>query len=445
VHLVVSRPRLEAAASATLGMDVTIGATPRVGLLPGPVVTLHDVRVQNRGAEVAAAEEARLEVRVAPLLRGEVRIASIALRRARISIEREPDGSFNFEPREAGPPAWPALELARVTATDAVLRYEDKRSGGGFTAAGCRLFASPLRVSGGEGTLWRNLSLAGEVACRELRLGALVVSDLGFSVSGRGGVLELEPVRMGVFGGRGSGRVRADFSGPVPRFHVRGALAGFRFDEFLRTLSARAAAKGTVDCSADLTMEGSTAAAMKRTLDGEISLRGANLTLEGSDLDRQFSRFEASQNFNLVDVGAFFFAGPLGLAVTKGYNFAGLLEGSGGSSEIRTLVSNWKLTGGVAQAGDVAMATREYRVALQGRLNFVDDRFDDVTVAMIDRNGCARVRQKIRGPFREPVVEKPNILASLAGPALNLLKKARAILPGKPCEPFYSGSVAAPR
>jgi len=42
------------------------------------------------------------------------------------------------------------------------------------------------------------------------------------------------------------------------------------------------------------------------------------------------------------------------------------------------------------------------------------------------------------------VVEKPNILIALAGPALKLLKKGRDILPGGECEVIYAGSVAPP-
>ena len=68
-------------------------------------------------------------------------------------------------------------------------------------------------------------------------------------------------------------------------------------------------------------------------------------------------------------------------------------------------------------------------------------------VALIDSNGCANVRQKIRGPFSKPVVEKLDVLASLAGPVLKLLSKARALLPGPraKCEVFYNGSVAPPK
>jgi AsmA protein len=93
------------------------------------------------------------------------------------------------------------------------------------------------------------------------------------------------------------------------------------------------------------------------------------------------------------------------------------------------------------------MATRENRLALQGGLDFVDDEYDDVIVALIDSNGCAKVRQKISGPFSKPVVEKLSVLASLSGPVLKLLSNTRALLPGtrERCEVFYSGSVAPPK
>jgi len=186
-----------------------------------------------------------------------------------------------------------------------------------------------------------------------------------------------------------------------------------------------------------------TANEMKRTANGEVSLRGENLTLDGVDLDRKVSRFEASQSFNLVDVGAFFIAGPFAPLITKGYDFAGLFKGSGGSSRIRALVSDWKVERGIARAKDVAMATNENRIALTGSLDFVNERFDDVTVAVVDGEGCAKVHQKIRGPFRKPEVEEARFLQTVAGPVLKLFKQAKKLFGGQ-CEVFYAGSVAPP-
>ena len=146
-----------------------------------------------------------------------------------------------------------------------------------------------------------------------------------------------------------------------------------------------------------------------------------------------------------VDAGAFFFAGPIGLAVTKGYNFGSIFQGSGGSSSIGELFSDWKVERGVAQAGDVAMATKKNRVALKGSIDFANDQFDDVTIALIDAHGRVRVKQKIHGPFQKPVVEKPSVLLSLAGPTLNLLRQAGDLVTGGTGEVFYAGSVPAPK
>ena len=178
-----------------------------------------------------------------------------------------------------------------------------------------------------------------------------------------------------------------------------------------------------------------------------MSLSGMSLILVGADLDKEIWNYKSSQNFNLIDMCAFLFAGPMGLAASKGYELARLGQQNGGSTQIRTMVSKWKVEKGVAYAKDVAMATRENRLALQGGLDFVNDEYDDAIVALIDSSGCAKVRQKIRGPFSKPVVEKLGVLASLAGPLRELLSKARALFPGtrERCEVFYSGSVAPPK
>jgi len=99
----------------------------------------------------------------------------------------------------------------------------------------------------------------------------------------------------------------------------------------------------------------------------------------------------------------------------------------------------------VAQAEDVAMATNENRIALRGGLDLANERFDEVTVALIDAKGCAKLRQTIRGTFQKPVVEKPSTLKSLTGPVLKLFNKVRGVFPGGECEVFYAGSVAPPK
>jgi uncharacterized protein involved in outer membrane biogenesis len=524
------KPRLEAAASDALGMEVRIGGRLGIGLFPGFHITVEDVRIRNRGADVASAKETVLGIELLPLLHKELRVVKIGMKRPRISIEQDRDGKFNFErpEEEAGKKTSVeakgtrfSLDVAKISLSDGAFYYADRKTGEVLEAGDFTLDVGRLRFAGGKGQdLQKNLSFAAEFACKEFRKGNLAVSqlklrvegkdgrytirpvtaarlvysgpggkvtadrialdvdnlavggegkvdflqrisfsgtagigevrtenlfatDLKSTVAGKDGVLDLNTVTMRLFGGQGSGSFRADLSGSVPQYRVRYSLSRFRIEEVLKVLSPKKVAEGPMDLSATLSMRGRTANEMKRTADGEVSLRGDDLMVTGVDLDRTFSRYEASQSFNLVDVGAFFIAGPFAPLITKGYNFASLFRGSGGSSRIRMLVSHWKVERGIARAKDVAMATNGHRVALTGSLDFVNELFDDVIVAVVDGKGCATVRQKIRGPFRKPVVEKVNVLRSVAGPVLKLFKQAKNILGGK-CEVFYAGSVAPP-
>ena len=440
------KSHLESTATGALGMEVKIDGRLGIGFFPGLLLTLRDVHILNAGTDIITAKEARIGVGLIALLRKKVRIRNVALIQPRISIERDSDGTFNFERADTAGTTAHALDLAKLSLTDASIVYADKQSGSGFEVGDCSLVLLRLHLARGQSPgILKNLTFTGDLACGEIMAGRFAASDLKVAAEGTDGVFVLNPVTMRIYGAQGSGDIHADFTGATPAYDVRYALPGFQIREAFKILSPKQAAEGTMDFSATLSMRGKTAYAMKRTLGGQVSLQGEHLTLIGTDLDEAFSRFESSQNFNLVDLAAFFYAGPFGLVVTKGYNFASIFQGSGGHSSIRKLVSNWKLRRGQAQARDVAMVTDENRIALQGRLDFVNERYDDVTVALIDAKGCVLVEQEMRGSFHNPEVEKPSMLQDLAGPALKLLKQGKDFLTGAECDVFYTGSVAPPK
>ena len=440
------KSRIEAAASDITGMEVSIGGRLGIGFFPNPLVTLEDVHIRNRGTEIVSARKARIGVDFLALFNKGVRIEKIALEHPIISIERDRNGRFNFEKSEAVRRSLPDLNLSKMTFSDGTFRYLDRRSGKGFEAVACSLDASSLQLSDRDRPgIMKHLSVEAEVVCGAVRTQAHAASDLKMTVVGKRGVFDLKPLTMRAYEGQGSGNLRADFTGAVPRYHLRYTLSQFHVDAFLKPLSPKNVPEGSADLTANLSMQGKSVKAIRPTLQGQVSLRGKNLVLKGRDLDQAFARFESSQTFNLVDVGAFFFAGPVGLAVTKGYNFASILQGSEGRSEIRTLVSDWKVERGVALSQDVAIATTKNRVALQGRLDFVNERFDDVTVALIDDKGCIRAQQTIHGAFNNPVVENQSTLKALTGPVVRLLKQVGSLFPGGECEVFYAGAVVPPK
>ena len=438
-----AKSRVEAAASNALEMDVKVVGRTAIGFFPSVHIALEDVHAHKQGADVASAGEVNLGIEILPLLHREVRIKNIAVKRLRIALEKGRDGKLNVERSSAVKGALAELSIAKASISDATLTYVNRLSGNTLEAANCSLDVSRLLRSVKSAAFLNNLLFAAQLACGRIRTEDFTASDVKLSVDGKNGVFNFAPVTMSLLGGHGSGSVRVDVSGSVPTYHVRYDLAQLRIEEFFKAFSSKQLGAGSMDFATKLSLRGKTTDALKRSVEGEASLHGEDLRLAIGDLDKKFARYESSQSFNLVDVGAFFFIGPLGVGITKGYDFARIFEGSEGSTTISTLVSGWQIEHGVAHATDVAMATPKNRVALKGGLDFVIGRYDDVTVALIDTKGCARVQQKIHGPFRQPQVEKPNVLRALAGPTAKLLRQAKDLFGGS-CEVFYAGSVVAP-
>jgi hypothetical protein len=437
----------QALVSETLGMEVAVNGDLHFRLFPSVHVTMEDVRIRNRGSQVASAAHVGVGIELLPLLKRQVRMDAVALRQVRISIERRRDGRFNSDTRtQQGRGALPVIDVSKVSLVDAELIYTDQQSGRSFEASSCELDVRNLQMkSSGQKrpTVFGSLSFVGKLACHEVITQGIVLSGVKSSIEGKAGVLDLRDLTLRMFGGQGAGKFQADFSGAVPRYTLQYSLSQLRLAEFSRALSRKSVGDGPMDFSIDLRMAGRTADEMMRSATGVASLRGEDLTLAIVDIDRQLSRFEASQRFNLVDAGAFFLAGPIGPAVTKGYNFASIFVSRGGSSQIRTLLSEWTIERGVAQAKDVAMTTKNHRIALQGGLDLVAGRFNNVTVAVVDAQGCSLVQQTIRGSFEKPEIQKPSVLKSLTGPARTLLGQARSLF-GAKCSVFYAGVLAPP-
>jgi uncharacterized protein involved in outer membrane biogenesis len=441
-----AKPQLQAAASEALGMAVTIDGPLVLNFFPSPAVTVEQVHIRGRGAELLAATQATLGIELVSLLRRQVRIPRIELRHVTLTVERSRDGRFNFEGSSPGASAIPDIESTDVVLTDLTFVYSNRQEGTSVQAGPCDVQASDLRITATKGAdLMKNLSFSAKVACEQIKTRVLPMTDVKFSAQCAKGVLETKNAVLRAFGGRGTATVRAEFTGAVPVYRLHGVLTKFQLDEFSKNFSQKKFGEGQMDFSTDLKMSGDDAEAMIASSDGEASLHGRDLTLEVGDLDNELAHYKSTQRFNLVDLGAFVLAGPIGLAVTKGYDYAKVIDSSGGNSQVPTLISEWQVEHGVAQARDVAMSTKANRVALKGNLDFVNHSYQDVTVAVLNRQGCATVEQKVHGSFSHPDVEKPNVLISLAGPALHLVRKASHALGGGHCEVFYTGSLPAPQ
>ncbi|GAB4243928.1 MAG: hypothetical protein OHK0028_22340 [Deltaproteobacteria bacterium] len=449
------KPRIEAAVSDALGMEFRILGNAGLRLFPSAGITLSDVRLRNRGSDLATAGTLRVGVKLRPLLRRQVVITELALEKPVIRIEKGADGKFNYEtpprppkaaPGEGGPPSLP-LAVSAGTVSGGKIVYADRKAGSETTIDAIDLSVRDLSIPTAPGAvLSKGISFTGDLTVKEARTKDLAVSDVRAKVTAGAGVYEIRPFAMKLFGGSGEGGIRLDLSGDRAALRVNYTLAKFRAEEPLAALSKRKYLSGPMTVAPDLSFRGKGADEMKRTLSGTVSLRGEDLALHGVEIDEILSKVEEAQKMNLADVGAFLLAGPLGPAAVKGYRYGGIYRSATreGESRITRLVSDWTVRNGVAEARDVAFATKRNRIAMKGKLDLVNGRFVDMTVALLDGKGCAKLRQKISGPFGDPRMDKTSVLQSFAEPILGLFEQARKRIGRTECEPFYTGSVRQP-
>jgi len=449
------KPRIESAVSDALGMEFRIHGRARLRLFPSASIALSDVRLRNRGTDLATAETLRVGVKLRPLLSRQVKITELALEKPAIRIEKGGDGKFNYEtpPRPAKPaakageaPSAP-LTVSSGSVSGGKIVYIDRKAGTETSLDAIDLSVRDLSITTAPGVgLSKGVSFSGDLSVKEMKAKDLAVSDVRAKVTAGAGVYEIRPFTMKLFGGAGEGGIRVDLSGEKTALKVNYTLAKFRAEEPLSALAQKKYLNGPMTVTPELSLRGKGADEMTRTLSGTVSLRGDGLTLHGMEIDEILSKVNEAQKLNLADVGTFLLAGPLGSAAVKGYRYGGLYRSSTreGETRISRLVSDWTVRDGVADARDVAFSTGKNRIALTGKLDLVNGRFVDVTVAVLDGKGCAKIRQKISGPFGDPRMDKTSVLQSFAEPILGLFEQARKLIGPASCEPFYTGTVPHP-
>ena len=162
--------------------------------------------------------------------------------------------------------------------------------------------------------------------------------------------------------------------------------------------------------------------------------------MSGAYLDQFIDNYSRSQKFNLADVGAVMFAGPAGLAITKGGDYASLaLASKGDSTQVGKFLAEWSLNKGVLKTNDVALRTLRNRLSVNGRYNLVTDslRFN---FYVLDRKGCEMVGQKIYGTSQEIKTGRVNLIKTFLGPVKNFFRD----LGIAKCDIVYEGKVQHP-
>jgi uncharacterized protein involved in outer membrane biogenesis len=288
-------------------------------------------------------------------------------------------------------------------------------------------------------TLYTN----GRIKSDNFKSSSFNFKDLDFDLNVINGDYEINSKTVRIFGDDAKGQVKISATpfADVPKFNITYNDISFLAEKMLSAFNEDQVINGPLKISFNVSSSGSEWDTIVSNMNGTIFLSGKNLLLNGLDADEMIDKFKRSQNFNLVDLGAVVLAGPVGLAVTKGTDFASIFVlNSGKSTKINELVSNWTISKGVFEIQDAAFTTNTNRIALTGFIGFTNQNID-LTIALLDKSGCSIFSQQVYGNLDSPTMGKVNVVGTVLAPVTNLVDDVT----GKDCVVFYTGSVEHPK
>jgi hypothetical protein len=446
------KPEIEAAASKATDMHVTIqGALELKRWFPLTLV-VHGLQFQNREEPVLKLDNVECSsLEPLPLLRGRLRLGTCTVDGFAIAIVRGADGHFNFErttPRPRPPAgvssAPPVVLVSHLIVKGGVYVFTERGKPARAEIAGIRADLHGFAIDKFPEGIRRAFSFKGELAWDTLRRDALTLTQLKSKISAGGGHYLLDDLSLDAFGGKGTGTFAADTSDPMPRFELRLEVPRCRVEHLLEGLRTEPVIGGQAALAMHVRAAGRNKDELTQTLSGDVALSGRNLQTHDLDLDKLIHKFDKTRGFNLIDLAAFFIAGPLGPIATKGHDFGRVyLQLGTGEGALDRLVSTWRIDDGLAEAKDCALATKKNRVAFVGKIDLVHGVYQDAAIGVLDKRGCSRYTEKLSGPVGGGRSFGKSTMKAIGGPFIGLFQKIHHAFDQK-CDVFYSGSVPQP-
>jgi AsmA protein len=450
------KPKIEAAVLDATGLELKING--KIGISFFPIgVTASDMHISGKDGRIAGLQKLTVGVELLPLLKKEIKVSRCDLEKPVINIVKKASGKFNYEETTKAPvkkqaadkkgrgaAAGAALSVSSLSVSNANVVYVDAKNGDRIELKDMNLSIKNF-VTGPPGDdMIKQLSFSGNFDCRQAVQKKITIDNIRASIKAEKGVFEVKPVSMDAFGGKGDGDAKLDISGSAWGIKKDFRLNKFNFEKMTDSFGQKKSIGGEGNVVLAFTARGKEMKQVMASMNGSFSLRGDNLILYTMDLDKKLSSIEGRDKLSLVDLSS-----VVGLDSLLGSGDAAK-KSQGEQGVIKKMVSDWKITNGIAESSDVAIATLKHRVAVKGKLNLVSERYDNLVLAVIDEKGCARFKQTLNGPFSKPKADTKEtlktVVSSLESFGLFGKKKEQQPAPDKDskCEVFYSGSVPAP-
>lgn len=146
----------------------------------------------------------------------------------------------------------------------------------------------------------RRLNVDGTLNAGKLIVSNATLENVGLHLSARDGVVKIGDVSAELYRGLLSGDVVLDVNPEAPVLTVDSSLQGIHVEPLLRDVTGGARVRGTGDVSAALSAAGADAEAMKRSLDGRMSVSFRDGAIVGLNLGEHLQRWTDSDKSKTV-------------------------------------------------------------------------------------------------------------------------------------------------
>jgi len=329
-----------------------------------------------------------------------------------------------------------------INLKDGNLFYESSRDT--FTINSLNLYLTDLYFNEKRNpNPFATLSTNGYIKASAIHSNHFITEDFRINYNVNSGTYKFESNRPKLFGKSAIGKSTFTINpfGDNPSYSISYDVEKFFAEEMLATFLEDTLITGPLDLSMRLSSQGKEWEAIVENMNGEVNLKGKDLSLYGIDADEIIEKIKRSQQYTLADLGAVLLAGPVGIAITKGSDIASIFVlNTGQSSNITNLVYNWKIDHGKFIIDDAAFSTEKNRIAIIGSINFPEDSLN-ITLALLNKHACSILSQRVYGDLNDPTLGKVRVVGSLLAPLTNLVDD----ILGADCEVFYNGSLPHPK
>ena len=168
---------------------------------------------------------------------------------------------------------------------------------------------APAAGTGNEALLLPFVAMAatdldGSLSIDRLRVAKMRLDGFAMRMNARAGVLQIDPVTASLYEGQLAAALKLNLNAALPRLTLNSALTDIQAEPLLMDVKGNARLRGKGNFTADLSAEGASVAALKRSLSGPMSISFTEGAVAGFNLGRalrQWKQFRRGGVFGVED------------------------------------------------------------------------------------------------------------------------------------------------